>query len=948
VVSIGFFTLYRLSFREHKQKLQSILQSQINLIDAIIAYEEDKNLTTEEQEKNILNILKQAKKSCLQVGKTVELTLAKKENKEIIFLLTNCLDKRENPEISLKTPLNNKISVPSSKALNGESGTIIDLDYRGVKVLAAYQPLGYFDWGIVVKMDLAEVRSPFIKIGIYTAIIGIIINILASILFSKLTEPMLEEIEKRSQENLEINQQLQQEIIEKNNIENALQNELEILAKIMEMNQVGIILINPEGKIILANHKIEEILGLSRQKLDKFLAPQFNWNNTNNIANNSESNYLLFEEILRTKKAIFNITKSLELDNKSKVFLSINAAPIFNEQEQIKGILYTFADVTQQTISQQELAQREAQFRAIFETSVLGIAILDLAGKIIKTNHALQEILAYSEAELLNLDLKQITCHYQTNKSTIQSIIDGELEFYQSEQRLLCKNGEIIWANLTISLVKDTNNKSVFIVTIIENITERKQSEIELQKSEQKYRNMIETAHEGVWIIDNENKTNFINQRTSDMLGYSEAEILGKQLIDFTDQEGSKIALAKIEARHQSIKEQHEFKFIHKDGQEVWTLIATNPIFDSEGNYNGSLRLISDITEHKKVEKALQQTNEKLKNYVRELEAHNRERDLLNRLNEFIQACLSVTEAFGVLGDLLEPLFPECSGAVFIINSSNTLVESVSNWGEESFTETVFPPHDCWSLRHGYIHLSNQAYHSLFCQHTKHDHQPNISLCLPMMAQNKSIGLLYLASNNNYALNEHKQQFARTVAENISLNIANLQLRESLHQNSIRDALTGLFNRRYLEESLERELYLAQRKNYSVGVIMLDIDHFKRFNDTFGHEAGDYVLKEVAKLLQNEVRKGDIPCRYGGEELTVIMPEADLDLAFNRAEKIRLEISQLILKHHEKLLGQITASLGVACYPENGKTLEKVMQIADNYLYQAKKQGRNCVIKQMG
>ena len=126
--------------------------------------------------------------------------------------------------------------------------------------------------------------------------------------------------------------------------------------------------------------------------------------------------------------------------------------------------------------------------------------------------------------------------------------------------------------------------------------------------------------------------------------------------------------------------------------------------------------------------------------------------------------------------------------------------------------------------------------------------------------------------------------------------------------------------------------------------MMIDIDHFKKFNDIFGHEAGDLVLKEVAKVLKNEVRRGDIACRYGGEELTIIMPEANLNLTFQRAEQIREKIAQLSLKNNSQSLGQVTASFGVSCFPQHRKTIEKLLQTADTALYKAKQQGRNRVI----
>ena len=170
-----------------------------------------------------------------------------------------------------------------------------------------------------------------------------------------------------------------------------------------------------------------------------------------------------------------------------------------------------------------------------------------------------------------------------------------------------------------------------------------------------------------------------------------------------------------------------------------------------------------------------------------------------------------------------------------------------------------------------------------------------------------------------------------------------MKLRETLHNLSIRDPLTGLFNRRYMEESLERELLKAKRYSRSLGVIMIDIDHFKRFNDTYGHEAGDQVLRELGVFLQNHIRLTDIPCRFGGEEFTLILPEADIMFTQQRAEQIRLGVAAIRVSIQGQTLAKITISQGVAVFPGNGQTGEELLRAADEALYRAKQQGRNHV-----
>lgn len=167
---------------------------------------------------------------------------------------------------------------------------------------------------------------------------------------------------------------------------------------------------------------------------------------------------------------------------------------------------------------------------------------------------------------------------------------------------------------------------------------------------------------------------------------------------------------------------------------------------------------------------------------------------------------------------------------------------------------------------------------------------------------------------------------------------------ELLHDRCIRDPLTGLFNRGYLEKSLHREICRAQQNKRSLGAIVVDVDHFKRFNDTFGHEAGDLVLCELARFLQSESRPADIVCRYGGEEFLLILPEASLQVTQNHAEYLRQRVKRLQLHYGDRALNNITISVGVAIFPQHGATAQAVFQMADAALYRAKSQGRDRVV----
>ena len=193
-------------------------------------------------------------------------------------------------------------------------------------------------------------------------------------------------------------------------------------------------------------------------------------------------------------------------------------------------------------------------------------------------------------------------------------------------------------------------------------------------------------------------------------------------------------------------------------------------------------------------------------------------------------------------------------------------------------------------------------------------------------------------------MDDEEQRFIETIADSVALAIANVRLRERLRIQSIRDGLTGLFNRRYLDETLPREIHRAERSKNPISVLMLDIDSCKKFNDTYGHDAGDIVLKRIAETVLANIRPSDIACRYGGEEFTIVLPDTQLEIANARAESLREAVSLTELQHNGKDLGNVTISLGVASYPQHGATRDTLIKSADEASYQAKQAGKNRVV----
>ncbi|MBI5032768.1 MAG: diguanylate cyclase [Chloroflexi bacterium] len=354
--------------------------------------------------------------------------------------------------------------------------------------------------------------------------------------------------------------------------------------------------------------------------------------------------------------------------------------------------------------------------------------------------------------------------------------------------------------------------------------------------------------------------------------------------------------------------------------------------------------LETEIDERKRTEEELRHASVKMRDWANELEQRNHEITLLNEMGDLLQLCQTSQETYSVAAKFAQQLFPGQAGAWGIINASRTFVETVVAWSDLTAQDRIFSPDDCWALRRGHPHLAD-AESRLMCAHFNQK-SPAYSLCVPMMAQGEALGILYLwrtdqAGTLPLPFTDAHQNLAVTLAERVSLALVNLNLRESLRNQAIRDPLTGLFNRRYMEETLERELYRATRRKVTLAVIMFDIDHFKTFNDLHGHAAGDLVLRGIGDVLRTETRAEDITCRYGGEEFFVILPDISQEHALERAERLRTQIKQLNMRYDDRSLGAITVSLGIAIFPQHGLAGEALIKAADEALYDAKRAGRN-------
>jgi len=483
-------------------------------------------------------------------------------------------------------------------------------------------------------------------------------------------------------------------------------------------------------------------------------------------------------------------------------------------------------------------------------------------------------------------------------------------------------------------------------------VSERQRLAMDLNEQTSYLDSLVQNSPLGIVVLDRKGSVELANSAFERLFQYDRHE--------FTSIDMANVGIPDDEARDsaQLIPQIFAGNALHrtvrkrrKDGQVLDLALRGVPLA-VDGEIRGAYLIYEDVSEQIRAGEAQRRHAESLDRLVKELELRTKQMTSLNEMGSLLACSGTVKEACAVVANSVPGLFPEAlSGALYMFKSSRDLIEAAVRWGKRDVLAPTFPPDACWSLRRGQPHWTGHPGSGIACQHLTQS-STSECLCVPMVAQGNTVGVLHLEfesaaelqrDSGRESFRESRQQLAVSAASQIALSLASLQLRETLREQAVRDPLTLLFNRRFLEESLEREIQLAARKKQSIAVLFLDLDHFKRFNDTFGHDAGDMVLQSLADLFRNFFRATDICCRYGGEEFAVILPESSSHNAAIRADALRSEVKRLQLQYRKQTIGQLTLSVGVAAYPEHGSTSVELLKIADQCLYESKSRGRDVV-----
>ena len=518
----------------------------------------------------------------------------------------------------------------------------------------------------------------------------------------------------------------------------------------------------------------------------------------------------------------------------------------------------------------------------------------------------------------------------------------SELHTAMGTMTVLYLAGLVSIASKINRLIGDALNLRFDNQALAEEIVRRRQAEDALRDSEGRLQRVLDGANDGFWDWNVATGDALFSRNGIEMLGYRPDEIAPhisswQKLVHPDDRSLWQTALeahfAGATPRYQA-----EYRLRAKAGDWRWLLVRGKVTArDVAGRPLWMAGTHTDVTDRHVLEEALCDT------LVR-VQRHDGQMTALNRMSDLLLSCESREEAYAIITGGAGQLFDGCVGGLAMREDAAPDQRVVASWGDAPTLPATFSPRDCWALRRGGPYVVDDPANGVPCRHFSRP-PTRAYLCLPLIVRGETVGLLHVGAGDGLAEDQFRESraLAFTVGESMKLALSNLKLHEALREQAIRDPLTGLFNRRYLDETLPRELHRHQRAGEPLTAAMLDLDHFKRFNDVYGHEAGDAILRAVGNLLRRSLRAGDLACRYGGEELTVVMSGSSLVDARIRLDELRQAVMGLRLPHQDGVLPPITVSVGVALAAAETDAAA-LLGRADAALYRAKEQGRNRVV----
>jgi len=525
-----------------------------------------------------------------------------------------------------------------------------------------------------------------------------------------------------------------------------------------------------------------------------------------------------------------------------------------------------------------------------------------------------------SAAELLKNERKYLLGHPLTPSlsfDSLQTFIRHRQAALETKLPQVCeltirpRNGETVYVQArTVALETKFDSPQIWR-SVMTDITDRKHQEEKVNR--QAY--LLDNVSDAIIATDANLYITQWNKAAERVYGWSEAEVLGKLIDDVCNTEF--LTVTQEVARSHLLSQKFwrgEVRQQKRDGKKLWVISSVSILEDALGRYAGGVTINHDITDRKRMERELQQSHAQLQATLDALPDLVFEVDRDGRILDFhasrLKELYAPPETF--MGKTFAQVLP--ADAAQVIHSALTkATEQGTSFGA------------IYSLN---ISNRNNWY----------------ELSIAAMDSRQSNDARFIILAHDITERKKIEDELKRANDNLQAHIIEIEsLQAKLREQAVRDPLTGLFNRRYLKETLDREISRAQREKKTIGFIIMDLDHFKQVNDTYGHKAGDMVLQKLGGLIIRNLRVEDIPCRYGGEEFTIMMPGASLEKTVERANFLLHEINEMAIRYDNANI-KVAVSMGVSVFPDHGAGEEDALIRADRALYRAKELGRNQVV----
>lgn len=503
------------------------------------------------------------------------------------------------------------------------------------------------------------------------------------------------------------------------------------------------------------------------------------------------------------------------------------------------------------------------------------------------------------------------------------------------------RNGTVMPALISARPTEDGGHRGLTLV--VTDLTVHKRVEEQLRAASLYARSLIEASLDPIAAIDPKGRLTDVNAAAIRMLGKPRERLVGSDVTEyFTDPDQARALLQGVLLSGVAIDLPLSLRNA-ATGTVAEVTCNASLLRNEKGEIAGILAIARDVTKQKQHQEELARLHAEATANIAELQRREAAMIRINELNDLLQTCNSRDEAYPLIGLAAADLLSETSGGLAVFVGSNARLETVAQWGAAPVMQPEFLLDDCWALRRGRMHEVARPKEGVTCRHFAVP-PSGPYLCYPLAVHGESLGLLHIRPDADAPVRDEQRAMVVTLAEMVKLALSNLKLREVLAQQATHDALTGLYNRQYLDETLSREMHRARRRKSPLSAAMLDIDHFKGFNDSYGHDAGDALLREIGTVLRRAIRASDIVCRYGGEEFILVFPDSTIPQILPRLEAVRREVKSRRVSHRGQELPGVSVSIGVAQAPEHGSTPEELIRAADQALYRAKDIGRDRVV----